>query len=49
MHERALAGARDALRTDYEAHFAEGGELTAEDAVARLQSGLVESAAINRG
>jgi hypothetical protein len=48
MHERALAGARDALGTGYEAHFAEGRELTAEDAVASLQSGRAELAAIKR-
>jgi predicted ATPase/DNA-binding SARP family transcriptional activator len=39
MQERALGGAREALGSGYEAHFAEGRELSAEDAVARLQSG----------
>jgi tetratricopeptide (TPR) repeat protein len=48
MQERALEGTRDGLGSGYETHFAEGRELTAEDAVASLQSGRAELAAIKR-
>jgi predicted ATPase/DNA-binding SARP family transcriptional activator len=48
MQERALASARAALGSNFEAYVAEGRELTAEDAIARLQSGLAGSA-IHRG
>ena len=43
MHERALAGARDALGSSYDAYFAEGRELPAEDAVGRLQSAALST------
>jgi predicted ATPase/DNA-binding SARP family transcriptional activator len=39
MQDRALADAREALGDRYEVHVAEGRELSAEEAVARLQSG----------
>jgi predicted ATPase/DNA-binding SARP family transcriptional activator len=42
MQERSLAAARDALGNRYAALFAEGRLLSAEDAVARLQSGAAE-------
>ena len=46
IHDRALAGARAALGGErYAAHFAEGRRQSAEDAVARLQSGPAETLA----
>ena len=45
IQDRALADARDALGSRYATHLAEGRRLTAEDAVARLQSGTAEVAA----
>ena len=45
MQERALAGAREALGDEYEAHFKEGRALSGEDAVARVQSGPARAAA----
>jgi predicted ATPase len=44
IQQRALAAARDALGSRFEAHFAEGCRLSAEDAVARLLSGPAEVA-----
>jgi hypothetical protein len=43
IQDRALADARDALGSRYAAHLAEGRRLSAEDAVARLQSGPAEA------
>jgi predicted ATPase/DNA-binding SARP family transcriptional activator len=45
IQDRALADARDALGGRYAAHLAEGRRLSAEEAVARLQSGPAEVAA----
>ncbi len=45
IQDRALAGARDALGSRYAVQVAEGRRLSAEDAVARLQSGPAEVAA----
>jgi predicted ATPase/DNA-binding SARP family transcriptional activator len=45
IQERALAGAREALESRYAVHVAEGRQLSAEDAVARLQSGPAEGVA----
>ena len=39
LQQRALADAQDALGDRYAAHLAEGREMSAEDAIARLQSG----------
>jgi hypothetical protein len=39
IQDRALAGAKDELGTGFETHLAEGSRLSAEDAIARLQSG----------
>jgi predicted ATPase/DNA-binding SARP family transcriptional activator len=47
MQDRALADARDALGNRYATHFAEGRRLSAEGAVARLQSGAAEVAEIS--
>jgi tetratricopeptide (TPR) repeat protein len=44
IQDRALARARNALGGQYATHFAEGRRLSAEDAVARLQSGPPEVA-----
>jgi hypothetical protein len=43
MQDRALADAREALGDRYASHFAEGRRLSAEDAVARLQTGPAEA------
>jgi hypothetical protein len=43
MQERALSDAREALGGRFEAQFAEGRRLSAEDAVARLLSGRREA------
>jgi predicted ATPase/DNA-binding SARP family transcriptional activator len=45
IQDRALAGARDALGSRYAVHFAEGRRLSAEDAVAGLQTGPAKVAA----
>jgi predicted ATPase/DNA-binding SARP family transcriptional activator len=45
IQDRALADARDALGGRYAAHLGEGRRLSAEEAVARLQSGPAEVAA----
>jgi predicted ATPase/DNA-binding SARP family transcriptional activator len=45
IQDRALADAREALGSRYEAQFAEGRRLSAEEAVARLQSGSANVAA----
>jgi predicted ATPase/DNA-binding SARP family transcriptional activator len=45
IQDRALAGARDELGSRYAADLAEGRGLSAEDAVARLQSGPARAAA----
>jgi predicted ATPase/DNA-binding SARP family transcriptional activator len=45
IQDHALADARDALGSPYAAHFAEGRQLSPEDAIARLQSGSADVAA----
>jgi predicted ATPase/DNA-binding SARP family transcriptional activator len=45
IQERALGDCRQALGSRYAAHLAEGRRLSAEDAVARLQSGSADAAA----
>jgi predicted ATPase/DNA-binding SARP family transcriptional activator len=51
MQDRALADARDALGSRYDEDFAEGGRMSAGDAVARLLSGqpeVAETPAVDR-
>jgi tetratricopeptide (TPR) repeat protein len=47
IHNRALVAAKDALVSRYALHFAEGRRLSAEDAVARIQTSTPSSIATN--